>query len=194
MTSKYSIAINWYNELRNNFENWENLGRTLIEENCKHKTQDQDKNKDNRETNMRYSGWCEECGFSEDSAEPMMNYGYPLAFAISNDKILKVVQKTNLTIMHKIDTDEYFLTLTGGGMDLSQDIALAYLIAIGRIPPALALEVSMQEGLSVSRKNYRKIMKEIKRTLRQESNNYKFRIKQINEIMHKKKEGESKAY
>ncbi len=50
----------------------------------------------------------------------------------------------------KKDTEEYFLALTGGGMDLSQDIALAYIIAQGWIPTALAYEVSTQPELSVS--------------------------------------------
>jgi hypothetical protein len=50
----------------------------------------------------------------------------------------------------KKDTEEYFLALTGGGMDFSQNIALAYIIAQGWIPIALAYEVFTQLELNVS--------------------------------------------
>lgn len=147
----FSIRVDWMSELRDNYEKWENVGRQMIEEHCEHKTQDKD------ETNMRYSGWCEECGFSEDSAMPMMNFVYPLDIEPDDDKVLEVVQKTNCTVMYNTESDEYFLVLTGGGMDLSQDIALAYTIIQKRIPFDLAVSVCTQKELTVHGKDWKRL-------------------------------------
>ena len=92
---------------------------------------------------------------SEDDAEPMMNYAYPLVCEPSEEAILKVVKKTCLTVMENQDTGEYFLVLCGGGMDLSQQIGLAYLYTDGRIPKDLIEEISTQKGLSVGGKNWK---------------------------------------
>ena len=51
-------------------------------------------------------------------------------------------------------------------MDLSQDIALAYIIAQRYIPHALAIEINKQPCLSVGGKDYLLIAKEIKRQLK----------------------------
>jgi hypothetical protein len=89
----------------------------------------------------------------EDSCKPMMNYGYPLSFLPDDQKILKVVKDTCLTVMENQDTGDSFLVLCGGGMDLSQSIANAYLLAGERIPDELAFEVCTQPCFSVGRKN-----------------------------------------
>ena len=78
----------------------------------------------------------------------------------------------------KKDTEEYFLALTGGGIDLSQDIALAYIIAQGWIPTALAYEVSTQPGLSVSRKAWIEVAGRCKKELEIAIENYKRRIEE----------------
>ena len=58
-----------------------------------------------------------------------MNYIYPVyTKEYSEERILRVVKETNLTLVEEEATGELFLTLCGGGMDLSQDIALAYYI------------------------------------------------------------------
>jgi hypothetical protein len=147
-------------EFKQHPEKWENLGRRLLEENCKHYSQDEERNN----TNMQDSGWCEECGVSEDNANPMINYIYPLELKYDTDdddddknKILEVVQNTNCTVMLNIETDEYFLTLCSGGMDLSQDIAFAYLILEKWIPEDLMSSVCRQKGLSISKENFEKL-------------------------------------
>ena len=127
-------SIDWHNEFKEHPDRWMNHGRHNAEESCCHKTQDNNSVMENRETNMRYSGWCRECDFYEDSCEPMMNYGYPLYGKPDNDKILQIVQKTCLTVMENSETDEFFLVLCGGGMNLSQSIAYAYILAGQRIP------------------------------------------------------------
>jgi len=156
----FSQWIDWSEALKD-CDKWENLGRRALEENCKHKDQDKDSNKNNRETNIRYSGYCEKCDVCEDSVEPMMNYSYPLETEPSEDKILEVVRKTNCTVMYNSEQDAYFLTLCGGGMDLSQDIALAYIILEKWIPIDLILSVCKQPFLSTSKKDFLLLAKEI---------------------------------
>lgn len=184
MTTEYSISVDWSEEM----DKWENHGRNAIEENCTHKTQDKNSTEENRETNMRYSGYCEECGFHEDTAIPMMNYAYPLSFEPDDEKILEVVKKTNLTVMEKESSGEYFLALTGGGMDLSQDVALAYMIAQGSIPFALVNNVSTQPELSVGGSDWLKVARRIKKELRFEIRNSKESLKKWNEAVKQFKE------
>lgn len=178
----YAIRTDRSEEFKTNFEKWVNHGRNALEDNCKHKDKD-----NGNETNMRYAGYCDKCGVSEDSAQPMMNFIYPLYQKPSDKQILNVVNKTNLTVMENTEEDTFYLTLCGGGMDLSQDIGLAYILCGEWIPFDLALETCTQPALSVSMANYRKVMAACKKTLRKDINNAKFRIKQINEQLHKKK-------
>ena len=164
----YSVNFDWSEEFKNNFDKWENLGRQTAEESCTHKTQDEGEDK---ETNMRYSGYCEECGHSEDSCNPMMNYAYPLMCEPNEDAIKKVINETCLTIMYNNETDEHFLVLCGGGMDLSQSIGLAYLFTDGRIHKELINEISKQKGLSVGGKNWKFLRNSIIEQLKQQKEN-----------------------
>lgn len=170
----FSIHVDWENYQE---KGWENIGRSIVEENCKHKENGQS------DYNMRYSGYCEKCGFSEDSCQPMMNYAYLLETTPDDNKILEVCKKTNCTVMHKDDEDAYYLTLTGGGMDLSQDIALAYNILERWIPLELALSVSTQDGLSTSGKDFRQVMRACKESIKKDISNGKDRLKRINEAL-----------
>jgi hypothetical protein len=175
--------IDWHDEFRDHPLRWLNHGRQIAEESCRHKTQDDDSNGTNRETNMRYSGYCEECGFNEDSCEPMMNYGYPVGYLPDEDKILKIVKETCLTVMENQDTEEVFLVLCGGGMNLSQSIAHAYLLADQRIPGDLAFEVCTQPCLSVGNEDYLHVMRACKRELKDIRRRATTRIKQINDAV-----------
>jgi hypothetical protein len=166
----YAINIDWQEEFKTNFEKWENKGRHLLEDNCKHKTQDKSTN--NKETNVRYSGYCEECSISEDSCQPMMNYIYPLETTPSDEDILKVVKETNCTVMLNTETDEYFLTLCGGGMDLSQDVALSYILLEKWIPADLLTNVCKQKDFSISKKNYKILKREMIAQLQHHADNY----------------------
>lgn len=153
----YSINIDWSEELNGeNFEKWENLGRQFAESSCSHKSEESGDN-----TLMEYGGYCEECGFSEDSQQPMMNYYYPLEFEPSEEAIKNTIENTNLTIMYNNETNSHFLVLTGGGMDLSQDIALAYFYCQRWIPGELLRNVSIQKGLSVSGENWELLREEM---------------------------------
>jgi len=147
----FSIYVDWSEEWKNP-DKWINHGRYALEQGCKHHT----KSKDN--TNMEYAGYCDECGTSEDSAQPMMNYVYPLELTdFDEEKILRVVNETNCTVMENQDTGEWFLALCGGGMDLSQDIAYAYLILERWIPKDLLGSVCKQAGLNIGMKKWKEL-------------------------------------
>ena len=155
----FSINFDWSEELNGeNFDKWENLGRQFAEESCTHKTQD---NGSDKETNMRYSGWCEECGYYEDSCKPMMNYAYPLEIEPNEEAIRKTIENTNSTVMYNNHTNEHFLVLCGGGMNLSQDIALAYIYCQKWIPEELLNNVCNQKGLSVGGENWKFLRSEM---------------------------------
>jgi len=174
---EFSIDVDWMNYME---KGWSNEGRSVIENNCKHKTEDKGKDK---ETNMRYCGYCDKCGFSEDSAEPMMNYAYPLETTPSEEAILKVIQETNCTVMYNEEEDKYYLALSGGGMDLSQDIALAYNIIERWIPFELALSVSTQDGLSQCGKNFKQLMMACKESIKKDTEHGRARLKRIDEAL-----------
>lgn len=160
MGSDYARSVDWEEE----YEDWENLGREALEDACTHETQDDG---ERRETNMRYSGYCEECDVCEDSAIPMMMFAYPLYcdYDVRDDedsaKILRVVRETNCTVMYNSKEDTYYLALCGGGMDLSQDIALAYTIMERWIPFSLLMNVSTQPELSVGGDKWLKLATEM---------------------------------
>jgi hypothetical protein len=153
----YSIDVDWSED----FEDWENNGRQILDDNCNHKTQDKDSSKENRETNLRYSGHCEECYVSEDACQPMMNYAYPLEITPTDEAVLKVVKNTCLTIMYKVDEGKYYLALCGGGMDLSQQIGLAYIFCEKWIPEELYRNISTQKDLSVSGEDWKTLRYEM---------------------------------
>ncbi len=155
----YSIDVDWHEEFGKYPDKWINEGRHILDQSCKH----YDKQKDDlpgeqgeyKICNVEYSGYCEQCGISEDDCEPMMNYTYPLVCDPSEEAIAKVVKNTCLTVMYNNDNGKYYLVLCGGGMDLSQQIGLAYLYTDGRIPKDLIEEISTQANLSVSGKDWR---------------------------------------
>jgi hypothetical protein len=137
-------------------ENLRNHGRSVLVASCKHKD------------GAHENDYCDKgrCSISEDSAMPMMNYLYPLELSDFDDKeILAVVKHTNCTVIENEDTGEWFLTLCGGGMNLSQDIALAYHFLETWIPYELAINVSTQAGLSIGGKQWEVLRKAMKESL-----------------------------
>lgn len=145
-------------EIYKNPDKWINHGRNILEENCNH----HDDKTGEEETKIGYYNYCEECDISEISAIPIINYLYPLELSnFDDDKILKVVKGTNCTILENTETGEWFLALCGGGMDLSQDIALSYVILERWIPKDLICEVISQKNFSISDDNFKILQKEI---------------------------------
>jgi len=93
-----------------------------------------------------YQG-CPCCEDDSGYLAPMMNYIYPLDYAgfvegSEGTKIrIQVASETNCVLVQNTKTDEWFLTLTGGGMDLSPSIAYAYMICQKWLPNELLQEL-----------------------------------------------------
>ncbi|MGD9158240.1 MAG: hypothetical protein PVG39_07540 [Desulfobacteraceae bacterium] len=106
-------------------------------------------------------------GIELDDYMPIYNYAYPLHLsALEEDKIIRICQETNCTVVKNTEDDKLYLALCGCGMDMSQDIALAYMIAnaygdkkYGRIPDHMLFEVYKSGALSVSFEKFKYIRK-----------------------------------
>jgi len=162
----FSINVDWSNYMD---DGWENEGRRVLEGSCTH----HDKDKNN--TNVEYCDYCEKCEINEDDCQPMMNYAYPLETTPSDEDILKVVKNTCLTVMEK--DGEYFLVLCGGGMDLSQQIALSYVLIENWIPEELISQVSKQKGLSVGGEDWKLLRSKIIEQLKTHADRHNERLK-----------------
>ena len=166
MSTEYSISVDW--SAQENSNKWQNLGqetmRGFYEANPKEAAKDGHDVEDGEVT------------YLEDvlgSWEPMMNYAYPLQLDPTfrddgTDRIIKVCRDTSLTVMYNDDEDSYYLALCGGGMDLSQSIALAYQILENWLPVSLLGAVSKQPELAVHGKAWLGMAKQIRRQVRME--------------------------
>ena len=96
--------------------------------------------------------------------------------------MLEVIKRTNCTVIENQETGEWFLTLCGGGMDLSQDIALAYHILENGIPYELCQSVYMQERLSICESDWEVLRKAMVKSLKL----YEGRVKEKIEKWNKK--------
>jgi len=99
---------------------------------------------------------------------PMMNYAYSLDIKPTDDNIIEICENTCCTVVYNTIENRYYLALTSGGMDLSQSIAHAYLIAQDYIPIELIHIMDLKNPLSVSKHTYIKIIKKIKKQLENE--------------------------
>ena len=146
MATGYSINVDWSEEL----EEWENIGQNYMREFFEEHPEEAEKD-------MGYEledGQVKYLDELLDSYQPMMNYAYPLECDPTlrdngKERVIRVCRETNLTVMYREADDCYYLALTGGGMDLSQDIASAYQILETWVPVALLSEVSKQPELSM---------------------------------------------
>ncbi len=122
-----------------------------------------------KETDEYDSESCECC--QNGYVEPMMNFLYPLDYTYSDiqDRALEVAKETNCVLVQNTETEEWFLTLTGGGMDLSPSIGLAYVIAQTWLPRDLLHELKAgwcKDSLSL--KNFKRLRKTIREQLKNE--------------------------
>lgn len=157
MTTEYSVSVDDWT-----YSSWEFTGRNVMSEyytNNPQKAKDEGYELDEK-GEVRYLD-----ELVDAMTTPMMLYAYPLRGEPSDEAIVKICIETNCTVVMKKDTEEYYLALTGGGMNLSQDIALAYILAENRIPPALASGVSTHHGLSQCGENWVKVMEYCKKAV-----------------------------
>jgi hypothetical protein len=108
---------------------------------------------------------------------PMMNYIYPLPdnFEVPDD----VKDKLNNTTIVEIE-DEYFLALTGGGMDLSWEICESY-INLGYYPPAHFCDLPAMAGRGKSARD-KKIIQACKESLKALSGRHDSAIRRLESI------------
>jgi len=154
----YAISNDWSDE--NRFEKWENqttsILRQILEDKEHPKFKEVAKDLEVLDDKENLVDYYEE---TLDGYEPIYNYVYPLETTPSDEDILKVALNTNCCVMYNTEDDKYYLSLTGCGMNLSQDIALSYVLIENWIPEDLLFNVCSQEGLSISKENF-KILKE----------------------------------
>lgn len=81
-------------------------------------------------------------GPTEQSAEPMMNYAWPVACE-ADESTARAVYDCGAVALVTIDGEPH-IALTGGGMDLSWGIARAY-VAASQLPPAV-LDLPIMAG------------------------------------------------
>ena len=137
--------IDW--ERAFNGDEWECLGRQIMEE--------------------KRGCWSEENpeGIEGDDYIPIYNFAYPLDLStLDEGKIVRICEETNCTVVHNHEEDALYLALCGCGMDFTQDIALAYMIAysydgqeFGRIPRHMLFDVYNTGALSVSEEQFEHI-------------------------------------
>jgi len=149
----YSIDTNWDDN------SWEFTSRNVM---VKEKGEWTDENED---------------GLQQDDCYPMMNYAYPLRHEPSKEAIIEIDEETNCCVVEK--DGEFYLGLTGGGMDFTQCIGLAYLIAQTHIPLEFAVEVCTQHGITQSGDNFIRVMKGCQDTLKWKVASYQTRLKEI---------------
>jgi len=98
---------------------------------------------------------------SLESYEPIYNYIHPLEFNPEDKKVLEVALKTNCCIIYDEEEDKSYIALTGCGMDMSQDIALSYIICEKWIPEEFIGSVSTQKDLTIGGEDWKRLRKEV---------------------------------
>jgi hypothetical protein len=133
--------------------------------------------------------YCHDCEiYPEDKRQdnfPAMNYAYPLFSEPDEEKIARVCEETSCTVVYNLQDDSYYLALTGGGMDLSQSIAMAYIICDGCIAWDMIGDIDISGAFSVSEEDYQIIMKEMERQLEISIDNHKAKLKKVREQLKK---------
>ena len=178
-----SIYVNWSDE--NIHQIWDFIGSSILY---------------NREVKKlskcphgnATEGYCDKCEcYPEDKEQdnrPSMNFAYPLFCEPGEEKIIKVCEETACTVVYNSQDDNYYLTLTGGGMDMSQSIALAYIIADGCIDWDFLDEIYLTGAFSVSEEDFQIILKELERQFTISISNQTQKLKEVQDklIQHSK--------
>jgi hypothetical protein len=110
MKSKF---VDWSEVWSDERQEWEFIGRSLLLDKLDEYSEDNEE------------------GLEDDDGYPVYNYAYPIETfgELEDDKILRICEETSCTVVYNTKEDQYYLSLTGCGMDMSQSIALAYMIA-----------------------------------------------------------------
>jgi len=186
MTTEYSISVeNWTDE------KWEMTGREIMYSILSDRNTRQYK-----ELKRQYGdGYDIDTIISEKADEhcPVMLYAYPLYSRPTDEQIVKICEETACTVVEDTETGDFFIALCGGGMDLSQDVAHAYVLAGERVPPALAMNVSTQYTSTCMGRTWRKVMRECRRSLLISVWHYKEHAKKITDAMRAQRQIDKRA-
>jgi hypothetical protein len=174
-----SIFVNWHdNNIR---DDWDFVGAEIVYyreslrlKRCPH--------------GNRNLGYCQECDcYPEERRRvklPMVNFAYPLASEPGEDTIYRICSETNCTVVRHLVSGNYFLALNGSGMNLSQDIALAYIIADGCIEQDMLDDVYVSGAFSVTAENYRLILTQLERQLTASIDRRAAKLQKVLEQLH----------
>lgn len=112
--------------------------------------------------------------------EPMMNYIYPLPdnFEVPEDFREKL---HNMTIVWINDEEKHYLALTGGGMDMTWEIAETY-IDLGYYPPTAYCRLPRMAGKDYSSKKNKRIIDACKESLKASSGWKQSTLKQLEDL------------
>ena len=138
--------------------------------------------------NDNYEGfdfWCDDC--TDGRIEPMMNYAYPVNCELNNENAKKALDCGLFLFQHPKD-NEIYMSLTGGGMDLSQNILLAYLETTGYIPFEWATDFRQDYRSTISKKDHKRVAKACLLRLQIEKRVIKEKIKAVNLFLKKPKQ------
>jgi len=92
-----------------------------------------------------------ECEGWLSSGGPMMNYMYPINIEGGDEAALKIAGLPLCVVLFEED-EEYFLALTGGGMNLKWEICEAYM-RLGFLPPLHFCNLPEYAGKQLSLRN-----------------------------------------
>ena len=169
-----SMFVDWINEYTR--DNWEFVGRRVLEE------ARGEWSKDNPD------------GVEQDGGYPIYNYAYPLyRDSIEDETILRVCEETDCTVVFNNQDGKYYLALTGCGMDMSQSIALAYIIVDGCLDWDMLESIYIAAPISVGRDDYRRILTHLDRQLGLAMGNLKMRQKEVKEVLGRLEQDENKT-
>jgi hypothetical protein len=105
---------------------------------------------------------------------------YPLFSESDEEKIIKICEETDCTVDYNLQDD-----MTGGGINLSQDIALAYIIADGCIERDMIENICTFGTFRVPKNDYRIILNELERQLAININNQTQKLSKVREQLKK---------
>ena len=115
-----------------------------------------------------------------DMGCPMMNYRYPLSRDIGDHPGVKQRELDGLPVCLVQCDDEYFLALTGGGMDLSWEICEAYII-MGYLPPLhFAGDLPIMAGMQATHNNL-KVIAAARKAVEVQARWHESHLRRINE-------------
>ncbi len=95
-----------------------------------------------------------DCGGYLYAEGPMMNYMYPIRWdrVGSGERAALALIDLPLCLVHLEKEEEFFLALTGGGMDLKWQIAEAYMV-LGYLPPTHFSRLPDMAGKKLNSRN-----------------------------------------